>query len=791
MYSARDCFTLLLRSHSAQTQWRRAFSAASNRTGTLINTSYHNVRRHASAHRLRVPLRDVASAILYGPCMSCERNSWHHTRRFSTTRIQTNEEGDPPPSIVDNHSLVEQIPFEDVRNFCFIAHIDHGKSSLSSRILELTGNLGREAQQVALDIASNGDGFDGDTTTEQAPQLNKQQRVSKDTKEQIDALDTLDVEKQRGITVKAAAASMLYPHASAKGPTGLLLLNMYDTPGHVDFGREVTRSLCFVQGAVLLLDATQGIQAQTWSVYEKVKALEPNDPKLLIALTKVDLESARPVDCALTLAEWLEDWDPDSILSTSARSRIGIKTLLDTVCEQVPQPEAMPDDGMKGEVLRAQVVDSSYDDRGVNCLVRIVSGQLKEGDRVSVLAPIVAAEAQKTDESFSVQEVGIVTPGPIRTGSLRPGQMGYTRFGLRDPRQAMPGTVLMSTKHVGLGISLPKLPSDAVAKSVLYASVHPEDADGFEELSNAVDRLALNDTGLEVTRTASQGDGGDGGGPFLGPGLRVGFQGLLHVEVFRQRLMDEHGISAVVTPPKVTYRVTVEPHKSNNLQHPIVKTIENLSDWPDQGNARFTVEEPIVSVRVVARVEDAGGVMDLLSRKRGTEISTKPLDEEKWIFDAKVPWAEVVVDFHDKLKNVTAGFGSMDTFEAGYTKANLCKVDIVLQGESVEPLAFVCHRDVAQEEARKVCKSLQQVLPRQQFVTTIQAKIFSKVIASERIQAYRKDVLTKSGKTVGGGDMTRKMKLLEKQKKGKKRMQVTGRVQLSQAAFNSVITRSS
>lgn len=675
------------------------------------------------------------------------------------------------------------------------AHIDHGKSSISSRILELTGNLGREGQKVAWEVAQNqtvpSSSIKSEQLEESSSQSTDASHSTKSTKEQIEALDTLDVEKQRGITVKASAASMLYQHPSAKGPTGCLLLNMYDTPGHVDFGREVTRSLCFMQGAILLLDATQGVQAQTWSVYDKVKALEPKDPKLLIALTKVDLPSARPLDCALTLSEWLDDWDgdPDSILLTSARNRIGIKPLLDTICSEVPSPEPMEDDD--GKSLRGQVVDSWYDDRGVNCLVRIASGELAEGDKISILNP-GKDTGGAAGQVFSVQEIGVLTPKPLRTRKLHLGQMGYVRFGLKDPRQALPGTVLLFANQVGEDLILPTLPSDAVVKSVLYASVHPEEAEGFEELSSAVEKLALNDTGLEVTKTSSHGKGGEAGGPFLGPGLRVGFQGLLHVEVFRQRLADEFGIHAVVTPPKVPYRITELPSSKTSIVEPQVRVIEDLSEWPDPGG-RIVVEEPIVSIRIVARVDDAGAVMDLITRKRGKDLVTKPIDEEKWIFTATIPWGEVVVDFHDQLKNISAGFASMDSFEAGYWEAKLNKVDILLNDEAVEPLSFVCHKDSAQSEARVVCKKLQEVLPRQQFVTVIQAKVDNKIIASERIKAYRKDVLTKSGKVVGGGDQTRKMKLLEKQKKGKKRMQDLGkgRVKLSQAAFNSVITRSS
>ncbi|KAL7563174.1 hypothetical protein ACA910_014451 [Epithemia clementina (nom. ined.)] len=726
--------------------------------------------------------------------------------------------------------MIQEIPLEDVRNFCFIAHIDHGKSSLSSRILELTGNFGRETQQLAWEAALLQEGISLDDDGKPRDSI-KPSSSKASSKERIDALDTLAVEQQRGITVKASTASMLYRHPSAIGPHKTLLVNMYDTPGHVDFGREVTRSLNFVQGAVLLLDSTQGIQAQTWSVYEKVKALAPNDPKLLIALTKIDLEAARPIHCAVAVSEWLQDWDgdPDSIVQTSARSRIGIRPLLEQVCEQVPPPQRLADDDdddtsillepktkqqqqQRRGTLRAQVMDSWFDSRGVNCLVRVVSGQLTEGDRVTLV--VVASDSsqqqqqQQNQSSYPVQEVGLVVPHELRTKILGRGQMGYVRFGLRDPRQALPGTLLLHSDRVQTALSskfiLPQLPPEAtVAKSVLYASVHPQEADGFEDLCSAVDRLALNDTGLEVQRTSSAsqneavGGGsskssGGGGGPSLGPGLRVGFQGLLHVEVFRQRLSDEFQIDAVVTPPKVPYRATYLPSKFNNLTEPVTKIVEDLKDWPPStiSTSSYIIEEPMVKVRIVARVADAGPLMELITRKRGTQISTQPIDEEKWFLHCVMPWAEVVVDFHDQLKTLTQGFGSMDTFEAGYAESKLQKVEIVLNGDLVEPLSFVSHKDAAQAEGRIVCQKLKDVLPRQQFVIIIQARVGSKIIASERIQAYRKDVLTKSGKTVGGGDVTRKMKLLQKQKEGKKRMQATGKVQLTQAAFNSVISRS-
>lgn len=386
--------------------------------------------------------------------------------------------------------------------------------------------------------------------------------------------DTLSVEKERGITVKASTASFLYPHPSAVGEEGVMLLNMIDTPGtphsqyfkksrgllilpfavvlgHADFGREVARSLSFVQGAILLLDATQGIQAQTWTVHEKAKSME-TAPELILALTKVDLEAARPIDVALTVSEWLDHDDPDTIIQTSARSRIGITELLDAVCRRVPSPKPLEDDD--DAILRAQVVDSWYDSRGVNCIVQILSGGLSEGNRVSIAS---GGSADIANQTFSVQEVGLVLPKPLRTAKLGRGQMGYVRFGLRDPRQANPGSILIDSNYVGKDIIIPSQGDMNEAKSVLYASVHPAEEDGFEDLCEAVDRLALNDNGLEISRTADLGSSSsESGGPFLGPGLRVGFQGLLHVEVFRQRLLDEFDIDAVVTPPKVRYSLS-------------------------------------------------------------------------------------------------------------------------------------------------------------------------------------------------------------------------------------------
>lgn len=395
--------------------------------------------------------------------------------------------------------------------------------------------------------------------------------------------------------------------------------------------------------------------------------------------------------------------------------------------------------------------------------------------------------------------------------------MAYIVLGIRDPRQATPGTIFTRTGDLA---SLSASPAEVDAmrsflrivpsrdgapaetlssrpRSVLYATVHSVERDAFDQLVVAVDRMALNDTGLEVSR-ASTGNGGraseGSGDAHLGPGLRIGFQGLLHMSVFQQRLQDEFDMEVIVTPPKVPYSITFLPGKGRNA--PARKgaetvLIEDISQWPSTGE-RFKVSEPVVAVRILAPAGCAGDVMALVKRKRGFHMETSVVDDQTWTFSATVPWAEVVTDFNDRLKNITAGYGSFDTGVADpdMVQADLAKLEILLNGEVVEPLSFVCHKNDAEAQARDVCMKLQEVLPREQFLIVIQGRTGGKVIASERIKPYRKDVLVKSGKMVGGGDITRKKKLLEKQKAGKKRQAaVGGKVRLSQEALTSVMTR--
>lgn len=597
-----------------------------------------------SFHSSFFSTRKSSSPILFDFKYSIAATSckYFHTSSFIQKKSNDSSDGKIfPPSILKDYSILAEIPLEDVRNFSIIAHIDHGKSSLSSRVLELTGNLGPEQQWTALEHAN----LDSQFTNPNSLSAKGNEELAK--KEQIELLDTLSVEKERGITVKASAATMLYKHKSAKGKHGLLLLNMVDTPGHVDFGTEVSRSLSCVQGTVLLFDAAQGPQAQSLSVFEKAKRLE-NVQSIIPVLTKIDLPSAKPIDVALSVSD-LFGFDPDEILETSARSRIGISDLLEKVCNDIPPPMQLADDtNDENAVLRAQVVDSWFEPlRGVVCLVQILSGTMEEGSRISIIEPY----ARQNDDSehvhnynakehFSVQDVGLVLPQRFRTKSLGRGQLGYVITGLRDPRQARPGTIITMQKDLNkvVQMDLPKTAfNNTEEKSVLYASVHPLEGEGFDELAAAVDKLALNDTGLEVQKTS--GNSNNDGGPFLGPGLRVGFQGLLHVEVFQQRLTDEHGIDAIVTPPKVPYKIKYLESRTHKrpADAPEEETIEDLAKWPIQG-MRFKVQEPVVDVRIMAPMDYAGNIMELMKRKRGIGMSSRPIDENIWLYTATVPW---------------------------------------------------------------------------------------------------------------------------------------------------------
>ncbi|EWM25310.1 gtp binding protein [Nannochloropsis gaditana] len=625
------------------------------------------------------------------------------------------------------------IPQSRVRNFSVIAHIDHGKSTLSDCLLELTGNI-----------------------------------TSAEKKAKAQYTDTLKVERERGITVKAQTASMVYRHPKDGKE---YLLNLVDTPGHVDFAYEVSRSLSACQGALLLVDATQGIQAQTLSTYAFAQEAKLS---IIPVVTKSDLPHAQTDDVTLQMATTF-DMDLEDVLVTSAKTGQGVHAILPAVIDRISAPGGDPT-----APLRARLIDSWYDPtRGVVCLVQVVDGSIKENDRIS-------AHSLAAFESFSVQEVGVLCPYQLRTGSLLTGQVGYVIAGMRSTRQAKMGDTIYhhqkgAAEAAEAGVD--PLPGFETAKSMLFASIYPLDTQDFDSLELAVNKLTLNDASVTVQR--------EGSNTSLGSGLRCGFLGLLHMEVFNQRLRDEFGTAVLLTSPTVPYRII---HSQKEGETAEVKVIQTLADWPDPAttpNYRdLKIEEPVVEATILTPVTSVGAITTCLKERRGVQEDVKYLDDKNVVLTYRLPWQEVVTDLHDVVKNVSAGYASLNYKEAGYASDDLVKVELALNGEEVDALSFVCHRTKAEREGRRVALKLKNVIDRQNFEINIQAKVGRKVVARERVAPYRKDVLvTKAGKNVGGGDVTRKKKLLEKQKQGKKRAKMVGKVSLSQEAFWAVISK--
>eukprot|EP01039_Chlorochromonas_danica_P006650 gene6651-7350_t len=632
-------------------------------------------------------------------------------------------------------NVLDLIDIDHIRNFSVIAHVDHGKSTLSDAILQLTGNineLDRKKGQV---------------------------------------LDTLKVERERGITVKANTASMIFidPRDQQR-----YLLNLIDTPGHIDFAYEVSRSLASCQGALLLVDSTQSIQAQTLSNHLKAKALGLG---IIPVITKIDLPSAQIEETALTMAATF-GVDPDEVIPTSAKKGLGTLEVLQRIVEKLPSPKASSR-AVNGP-FTGRIVDSWFDEhRGVVCLVQVVGGTIKEGQRMSLYASLQETRHEGDNRTdFSVQEVGLLTPQPLRTGRLAAGQVGYVIAGLRSTRQARIGDTMFIPAEWGQ-TSTPIVPLTGYesAKPMLYASVYPVDTRDLESLFAAVDKLILNDSSVTLTREQSLS---------LGAGLRCGFLGFLHMEVFTQRLQDEFGMSIVTTTPSVPYRIQIiKPGQEEDEEW---KTIECVSEWPT-GDTKFNVQEPLVLITIVSPQTYYGAMVDLIKDRRGRDVETQYLEDGTIIITSQMPWQEVVCDMHDQIKHHSAGYASFNYEPSGYETADLVKVEIAVNGDNCDALSFVCHRTKAVDAGRKMAIKLKEVLTRQQFEIVIQAKIGVKVLARERIAPYRKDVLIKSGKLVGGGDVSRKKKLLEKQKEGKKRSKMVGKVEIGQEAFWAVLQR--
>jgi len=594
-------------------------------------------------------------------------------------------------------------PASNIRNFSIIAHIDHGKSTLADRILEVTGTV--EAR-------------------DHRPQL----------------LDSMDLERERGITIKAQAVRVEY--TAKDGET--YRLHLIDTPGHVDFTYEVSRSLAACDGALLVVDAAQGVEAQTLAnTYLAVDA----GLELIPALNKIDLPGAEPERVAGEIAELLGD-PADDVIRMSAKSGIGVPDVLEAIVRQVPPPMGDPD-----APPRALIFDSAFDQyRGVVAYVRVVDGALKKGD---------AIVAMQTGTEADINEIGFFGPGMIPTESLQAGEVGYVITGMKDVSQLRVGDTLTSRAS---GATEP-LPGYREVKPMVFCGLFPVDTDRFSDLREALEKLSLNDAALSYEPETSHA---------LGFGFRCGFLGLLHMDIVRERLEREYDLELLATTPTVEYAVTMTNGEEIAVHAP--------SDMPDRERIE-EIREPYIKATILCPKDAVGAVMELCQERRGTHAGMSFLSEARVQVQYDLPLAEIVLDFFDQLKSRTKGYASLDYELTGMRPSELVKLDILLAGDQVDALSMVVHKDHAYTTGRGIAERLQKQIPRQQFEVAIQASIGSKIIARESVKPMRKDVIAKCY----GGDITRKKKLLEKQKAGKKRMKQVGRVEVPQEAFLSVL----
>ncbi|GGM53257.1 elongation factor 4 [Longimycelium tulufanense] len=588
-------------------------------------------------------------------------------------------------------------PPERIRNFCIIAHIDHGKSTLADRMLQLTGVV--------------------------------EERTMRDQ-----YLDRMDIERERGITIKAQNVRLPWRLDGTDH-----VLHLIDTPGHVDFTYEVSRSLAACEGAILLVDAAQGIEAQTLA--NLYLAME-NDLTIVPVLNKIDLPAADPDKYAAELAHII-GCEPEDVLRVSAKTGAGVRELLDEVVRQVPAPRGADD-----APARAMIFDSVYDTyRGVITYVRVMDGRITPRERIRMMS---------TGATHELLEVGIISPDPKPCRGLGVGEVGYLITGVKDVRQSRVGDTVTSERK---GATEP-LGGYRDPKPMVYAGLYPLDGSDYPELREALDKLQLNDAALTYEPETSAA---------LGFGFRCGFLGLLHLEITRDRLEREFGLDLISTAPNVVYRVVME----DDTEH----VVTNPSDWPKGKIAE--VHEPVVKTTIIAPSDFVGAIMELCQSRRGQLGGMDYLSEDRVELRYTLPLAEIVYDFFDTLKSRTRGYASLDYEEAGSQTADLVKVDILLQGEPVDAFSAIVHKDAAYGYGTKMASKLRELIPRQQFEVPIQAAVGSRIIARETIRALRKDVLAKCY----GGDISRKRKLLEKQKEGKKRMKMVGRVEVPQEAF--------
>ena len=595
------------------------------------------------------------------------------------------------------------VPVSRIRNFSIIAHIDHGKSTLADRLLQFTGTV-----------------------------------ADRDMKAQF--LDNMDLERERGITIKLQAARMQYKALNGDEYT----INLIDTPGHVDFSYEVSRSLAACEGALLVVDASQGVEAQTLA---NVYLALANDLEIVPVLNKIDLPGADP-DRIANEIEQLIGLDCSAAIHASAKQGIGIREILEAIVLQVPAPKDTVD-----QPLRALIFDSYYDAyRGVIVYFRVMDGTVKKGDRVKFMA---------SGQEYVIDELGVLAPGQIQVDELHAGEVGYLAAAIKMVAHARVGDTITSAID-----SAPEpFPGYEEAKPMVFCGMFPTDADQFEELREALTKLKLNDAALNYEPETSNA---------MGFGFRCGFLGMLHMEIVQERLEREYNLDLIVTAPSVIYRVT-----TNDDQ---ILMVDNPSELPPP-NSRKQIEEPYVKLEIMTPQIYIGTLMELCVARRGVFLDTKYITTERATLMYELPLAEMVTDFFDQMKSRTKGYASMEYQVIGYRPNDLVLVDILVNEEPVDALACIVHRDKSYNIGRALVSKLRELIPKQQFQIPVQAAIGTKILARENISALRKNVLSKCY----GGDISRKKKLLEKQKKGKKRMKSIGTVEVPQAAFMAIL----
>jgi len=590
-----------------------------------------------------------------------------------------------------------------IRNFCIIAHIDHGKSTLADRILEITGAL--EMREMEAQV-----------------------------------LDDMDLERERGITIKAHAVALDY----SSGDGSLYRLNLIDTPGHVDFSYEVSRSISACEGALLVVDASQGVEAQTLA--NTNLALEHN-LEIIPVINKIDLPSADPERVSEQI-ENIMGLDCSGALLVSAKDGTGVREVLEALVDRIPQPG-----GSREKPLRALIFDSWYDSfRGVVILVRVLDGTIRKKMRVRLLA---------TGMDYEVEEIGVFTPKLKTTEELSVGEVGFVIAGIKNASETKIGDTLTDAQRP----TDEPFPGFQEMKPMVFAGIYPNGETTYDNLRDALERLRLNDSSFSVEAETSDA---------LGFGFRCGFLGLLHMEIVQQRLERHHDLDLITTAPSVRYRITTT---DGNLQE-----VSNPAKLPSPSRiARY--EEPILTALILTPPEYVGGILALCQERRGVQKDLKYVTTTRVLISYDLPLNEVVMDFYDKLKTLSRGYASLDYHLAGWLAADLVKLDILVNGDPVDALSLIVHRDRAHARGRALASKLREVIPRQLFEVAIQAAVGSKIIARETVSAMRKNVLSKCY----GGDITRKRKLLEKQKEGKKRMKKIGRVDIPQEAFLALL----